>query len=63
MLERQAGMKAVPLLLDVGHYYCRMLGLGLSLQGLLYIAERAFLSFSSESVRRGLLKKWPTRLV
>lgn len=50
-----AGMKAVPLLLDVGHDYCIMLGLGWSLQGLLYIAERAFLSFSSESVRRGLL--------
>lgn len=49
------GMKAVPLLLDVGHSYCRMLGLGWSLQGLLYIAERAFISFSSESVRRGLL--------
>ena len=39
-----AGMKAVPLLLDVGHSSCRMLGLGWSLQGLLYIAERAFLS-------------------
>lgn len=49
-----AGMKAVRCP-DVGHSYCRMSGLGWSLQGLLYIAERSFLSFSIEIVRRGLL--------
>lgn len=65
LLKSLSGFQVFFLLLQLLVFYSESGGLGswvtqgkslvCGLQGPLYIAERAFLSFSSESVRRGLL--------